>query len=205
MDYKKVGDIIPTYLGVPFIFESDGITPQVFDAEFQDARINGNINGTKGWFNGSLSAGAIDVIDNIHVLGGSVCTTQSAFYGPVTVAVSDPSIGSTAVRQHTFVSYSFTVPSDAGGFMLAHVDMEDGGLWDEGGNWYIQIDGGTSYYLTVHNDYVSGRHRSMSCGVITTPGTHTVRLFYSCRNDLFVVKYVQIYGCDIIVDYFHKL
>ena len=226
MDHKKVGDLIPVDGGgQPFIFESDGITPVVFDAELNDCVIKGDLTGVSGSFVGSLDAAAIDVLDNIHIAGGAVSTSHtfdSGWVGPVNLTP----YGYDPTPQHygytTLVNYSFSVPNDAGGTMRVMFFMEyqdkdgypstvlDENLLATGSYPYYAVDTvayqfrpntpqnyETAWALHCHTFIVSG----------VTPGaSHTITVKYPLaqQNANGDKAYVKL-RASILVDYFHKL
>lgn len=59
-----------------YLFEADGITPRVFEAEFNDGIFRGNLEAAEGAFGGTLTASAVDAVNNLNLRGGSVATTS---------------------------------------------------------------------------------------------------------------------------------
>lgn len=80
MDSKKVGDLIPLDAdGEPFIFETDGVTPRLFNAEFNSGVVRGDVTGAVGTFSGKLSTNAVDAVSNLNLRHGSVAVSAGAF------------------------------------------------------------------------------------------------------------------------------
>lgn len=203
MDHKKVGTITLEY------DRGDGtIVSEAFQAEFNNAKFNGNVSGMEGTFQGKLTANAIDAVKNLTIAGKAAAITTVSYKSYVAGIFDDDSIW------RTVSDCTFTVPSadQQGGWVTAAIQYQiDDQKRDNDRfptEYRILLDGAVIF--TSPNSalfkwfYVSFKwfFHEVSARV-TSPGYHTIALQYRW-HDAPTNVYPQFYDITIRTDYIRK-
>lgn len=178
--HKKVGSITLEYA------LSDGtIVSEAFDAEFQDARITGDISALEGTFSGKLDVNALDVFKNIHIAGRSVAITTIAtlpLANSSTHGFNDDGVF------RTLISNVIEVPEGMNGawcVFKAQYTIDD--QKDDNGGFLCQsrlIIDGDVYYQTSKVSwwmfyYDQHQHSAEMAIYLTGSGFHTIAIQYA--------------------------
>lgn len=203
MENKKIGTITLEY------DRGDGVlVSEAFQGELNNAIFNGNVSGMYGTFQGSLTANAINAVNNITLAGKSTAITTVGYVSYVAGGFNDDAVWR-AVSQ-----LAFDVPSvdQFGGWVSTSFQYR---ISDSRGDndlfltkYRIVIDGVVIWESPVWSKFMYF-YRAIKyfyhevAARVTGPGTHLVSLQYKWAASHTNV-YPEFYDITMRADYIRK-
>lgn len=192
MVHKKVGTITLEY------DRGDGTTiSEAFQGEFVNAIFNGVLDVRNSTFDGSFTADAINVIDNIHIRGQAVATTTMTYIPTIGKGGGpDGKLGEDDGQFHDVVSHTFYVdPNDFnGGWAYINVQWlisntrhsQDKEAWHV--KHQVLINGELNYFTPYYSPYAMyfraiQNFKYTNVIPINSPGYYTVQLQFAFQSE----------------------